>query len=367
MPAFISSYFRGNTLVMKKILVIEDNNDVRENISEILELAGYSVLQATNGKEGVEIAVKEHPDLIICDIMMPVLDGYGVLHLLAKNETTSGIPFIFLTAKTERADMRKGMEMGADDYLTKPFSDMELLSAIESRLKKTEKLKQDFSKDAEGLNEFLQSAKDFEDLKKLADRSDIVAVRKKGEIYREASSPRGVYYVNKGKVKTFRTSDLGKEIITGLYKEGDFFGYLALLQEEKYSDTAEAIEDTELSLITKEDFFDLIYRNAQVSKKFIRMLTDNVRDREEHLLKIAYNSVRKRIAEALLTITKKYGHDGEESFSMNIPREAIAGLSGTAIETTIRTLSDFKDEGLIGIKGSQITILQKSKLEKMKN
>src|SRR5450755_3998696 len=103
----------------KKILVIEDNQEVRENISEILELSEYLVVKVDNGKKGVEIALNEHFDLIICDIMMPFLDGYGVLHLLSKHIETRRIPFIFLTAKSEKADQRKGMEMGADDYLTK--------------------------------------------------------------------------------------------------------------------------------------------------------------------------------------------------------------------------------------------------------
>jgi DNA-binding response OmpR family regulator len=119
---------------MTKILLVEDNNEIRENTAEILELAGYHVATAANGKEGFEMAVKETPDLIVCDIMMPVLDGYGLLHLINKNETLKTIPFIFLTAKTERSDFRKGMEMGADDYLTKPFTDIELLNAVESRL-----------------------------------------------------------------------------------------------------------------------------------------------------------------------------------------------------------------------------------------
>lgn len=121
---------------MKTILLIEDNLEMRENTTEILELNGYKVIAAKNGKEGVEFAQKNKIDLIICDIMMPVLDGYGVLHLLNKNEETSSVPFIFLTAKSERTDFRKGMEMGADDYITKPFDDIELINAIESRFKK---------------------------------------------------------------------------------------------------------------------------------------------------------------------------------------------------------------------------------------
>ena len=117
---------------MKKILLIEDNLDVRENTEEILSLANYKVFTAANGKIGVELAHTEKPDLIICDIMMPELDGYGVLHILSKNEDTARIPFIFLTAKTEKSDIRKGMNLGADDYLTKPFDDTDLLNAIET-------------------------------------------------------------------------------------------------------------------------------------------------------------------------------------------------------------------------------------------
>ena len=124
--------------IMKKILLIEDNDHIRENTSEILEMSNYKVFSAENGKTGVELALREKPDLIICDIMMPVLDGYGVLHMVQKNTTTRNIPFIFLTAKTERSDLRKGMELGADDYITKPFSGTELLNAVEGRLKKAD-------------------------------------------------------------------------------------------------------------------------------------------------------------------------------------------------------------------------------------
>ena len=102
---------------MKRILLIEDNPEVSENTREIMELAGYEVVSAPNGKIGVELAQHENPDLIICDIMMPELDGYGVLHILSKKPETSTIPFIFLTAKTEKTDIRKGMNLGADDYL----------------------------------------------------------------------------------------------------------------------------------------------------------------------------------------------------------------------------------------------------------
>ncbi len=120
----------------EKILIIEDNNDIRESTAEILELSGYVVMQADNGIKGVELAFQSRPDLILCDIMMPELDGYGVLSFLGKNAATDSIPFIFLTAKAERTDFRKGIEMGAGDYLIKPFDEIELLQAIEARLEK---------------------------------------------------------------------------------------------------------------------------------------------------------------------------------------------------------------------------------------
>ena len=122
---------------MTTILVIEDNEDIRENVEEILTLSDYKVLTAANGKEGVEAATSKKPDLIICDIMMPGIDGYGVLHVLHKDPATQDIPFIFLTSKSERSDFRAAMEMGADDYITKPYTREELLSAIDTRLKRS--------------------------------------------------------------------------------------------------------------------------------------------------------------------------------------------------------------------------------------
>ena len=126
---------------MKKILIIEDNDDIRENLAEILELAGYDAYTAENGKKGVEKAEQTPPDLILCDVMMPVLDGYGVLSIVNKKPALADIPFIFLTAKSEKTDFRYGMNLGADDYITKPFETNELLKVIELRLAKSEKIK----------------------------------------------------------------------------------------------------------------------------------------------------------------------------------------------------------------------------------
>lgn len=121
---------------MKKILVIEDEKPVLTNIIEILESGGFSAIGAENGEIGVQLATQEIPDLIICDIMMPVLDGYGVLTKLRSQPLTEIIPFIFLTAKADKSDLRQGMNLGADDYIAKPFRRRELLEAVNTRLEK---------------------------------------------------------------------------------------------------------------------------------------------------------------------------------------------------------------------------------------
>ncbi|WP_289644989.1 response regulator transcription factor [Maribacter aestuarii] len=126
---------------MNKILLIEDNDDVRENIAEIISLANYNVLTAENGKIGIEKARTFVPDLVVCDIMMPEMDGYEVLRTFAADPKMATTPFIFLTAKIDKADMRMGMNLGADDYLTKPFEENDLLEAIACRLNKHDSLK----------------------------------------------------------------------------------------------------------------------------------------------------------------------------------------------------------------------------------
>jgi CRP-like cAMP-binding protein/CheY-like chemotaxis protein len=347
--------------------LIEDNPMMRENTAEILELANYSVLIAQNGKEGVQIAAQSRPDLIICDIMMPELDGYGVLHLLGKDEKTAHIPFIFLTARAEKQDYRKGMVMGADDYLTKPYDDIELLNAVETRLNKNDSIRRSFQRSAAGFDEFLAEASELGGLGNLAANKKVKSLKKRDTLYAEGSYPVSLYFLLKGKVKEYRCNDHGKEYITNLYKEGDFFGYLDLLQAEPYQQTAVCLEASEVAIIPKEDFLKLLQGSRNVAFKFIRMLSDNVKDQEEKLLHLAYNSVRKRVAQALVSLVNRYHDDKSKPFSMAISRDDIASMSATATETVIRVLSDFKGERLLEMKGSTITILEYDKLVRMRN
>lgn len=348
---------------MKKILVIDDNPDIRENTSEILELAGFKTFTAENGKKGVDAALKEKPDVIVCDIMMPDLDGYGVLHMLRKNEATQHIPFIFLTAKTERSDFRKGMEMGADDYITKPFEDIELLNAIEARLKKAAVLDTMYASSVQGVSQFIRDVKDTGLISQLAEQYEVLTLSKKQHLYQEGKRPRFLYYLMKGKIKGFKVHEDGKEYITDLFSEGDFMGYPALIEDKNYDDSAVVLEEAEVMQIPREDFLQMIYGDISIAAKFIRIITQNVKEKEERLMSLAYSSLRKRVAKALVDIHGKFNSTGENK-PIEISRDDIAHYVGTATESLIRTLSDFKGEKLIEIREGKINI---SNLEKLSN
>ncbi|WP_442590551.1 response regulator [Pedobacter sp. AW31-3R] len=347
------------------ILIIEDNDDIRESTAEILELANYEVFQADNGKTGVEIANTQLPDLILCDIMMPELDGYGVLYLLNKNPQTAATPFIFLTAKAERMDMRKGMEMGADDYLVKPFDDVELLNAIESRLNKKEKQEIFYSKSIDKLNSLVAGTQGVKELDRMMAARKERTIKKKQIIYYESDPVSGIYLVLRGKVKTVKLSEDGRELLTGIYGPDEYFGIPALLLNEPYSETAEALEDTVISQLPKEMLEELLNLYPDVARQFIHILSNNILDKEEQLLQLAYHSVRKRMADTLVRLCKQEKQDAQ--ITLRISRDNLASMAGMATETVSRILSDFKDEDIIERKGSQIVILNLSKLQLMKN
>jgi DNA-binding NarL/FixJ family response regulator len=133
---------------MKKILVIEDEPEMRRNITALLRYHGYELVAAENGRQGIATAHREKPDLILCDVMMPELDGHAVLQALQTETSLAQVPFIFLTAKGEKDDLRSGMNLGADDYLTKPVASADLLSAIQARLRRSElQAKREFKPD----------------------------------------------------------------------------------------------------------------------------------------------------------------------------------------------------------------------------
>lgn len=344
----------------KTILIIEDHDDIRESTAEILEMAGYDVFTAPEGKTGVELALKHIPDIILCDIMMPILDGYGVLYLLGKHSETASIPLIFITAKAERSDLRKAMEMGADDYITKPFDDMELLTAIESRLKKQ-------SKALETASQFLNPDEQESLFTQLIESGRTRSYKRKQLIYQEADSPVYLYQVIKGNVRNYLFHKDGRELTTVVLTEGDFFGYESILMKTKYTDNAETLEDTTLRLINREDFYLLLERNPGLNQRFIKLLSKNIRNKDEKMLGFAYHSVRKRIANALVSVAEKFKKSPEaDQCTIRISREDLASIAGTANETISRTLADFIEEGLLSKEGNSIIIRSITELKNVR-
>ena len=353
---------------MKKILLIEDDAVLRENTAELLELSNYIVSTAPNGKIGVQLAFEKIPDIVVCDIMMPELDGYGVLEALSRNNSTKYIPFIFLSAKTERKDVRKGMDLGADDYITKPYTEDELISAIESRLAKASILNDErnstandqLKEEEEDENEIrtLNDLKNFFD-----DNGTIFEYSKDAVIFKEGDNSNFIYLICKGFVKCHKFDEQGKELTTALYKEDDFFGYTSFTHNIPYQETATALKDTELVGIQKSDLVKILNENHKVTLALIELLTDNISGIKDQLLEMAYSSVHKKTASTILKFVEKMNQKPEEA--IKISRNDLASVAGIATETLIRTISSFKKQGLIEIEGRSIRILDIKKLQEI--
>ena len=343
---------------MKTILLIEDNEALRINTAEMLKLAGYTVQAAANGQLGVDLALAQPHDLVVCDIMMPVLDGYGVLERFRQTPRLAGVPFLFLTAKNTRSDQRHGMALGADDYLTKPFEEEELLSAISGRLNRFQHLKPDYDLQGDGLDEFMDDARAEGHLERLSHDRKVNVIRKKQSIYLAGDEPQRVYFVKTGRVKTVKTTDGGKELITGLYGPGEFFGYPPLLEHTPHTDSAVAVNESELVYILKDDFLLLLLHNPVVGQQFIRLLAGRVNEREQQLLAMAYNSIRRRVADALLQLHEQVGSDA----CIQLSRDDLAAVVGTATESVTRTLSEFNLDGLIELTSKNIRVLAPDRL-----
>jgi len=339
---------------MKTILLIEDDRVLRENTEELLELSGYQVITSSNGKLGIDAAIKNLPDLIICDIMMPEVDGYGVLKALSNNDITTHIPFIFLSAITEHKSIRKGMDLGADDYLTKPFEIEDLISAIESRMAKAQLLqiittkKKEAAKDSEEIGNLNQLKNYFDD------NGEIIQVTEGDTIYKEGARSTNVYLILKGVVKCHTMHHDGKELVTSLYHADDFLGFTSLLKNMVYQESATALENVEVAAISKEQLHQIVAENHTIPLELMTLLSDSLSDIKHQLLQMAYSSVRKKTAQTLLQFAEIMNKDTSEP--IRISRADLASVAGIATESLIRTLSGFKKEGLIEIEGRNIRI-----------
>lgn len=349
----------------KKVLLIEDDAILRENTAELLEFSNYEVIVASNGEIGVEKAKSENPDIIVCDIMMPVLDGYGVFEILSQVEDTKFIPFIFLSAKTERKDVRKGMELGADDYITKPFSEDELVNAIKSRLAKVSILNDTREKrQDESPQNNPDEIRTLNDLKNFFDDHGETFDYQHGDvIYEEGQNSNYIYLILKGVVKCYKFDEQGKELTTALHNEDALFGYTSFIQNIPYQETSTAIRNVKLVGISKDQLKEILDNNHKITLELIQLLTDDLSSVKDQLLQMAYSSVNKKTASTLLKFAEKL--NGKPGDSITISRNDLASVAGIATETLIRTMSTFRKEGLIEIEGRNIKILDIKKLQEI--
>lgn len=349
----------------EKILVIEDSLEVAANIADILRLDNFNVYVANNGMEGVKLALLHKPDLILCDIMMPELDGYGVFHVLSKHSSTSHTPFIFLSSKSEKSDIRKGMGLGADDYIVKPFEGSDLLDTVEIRLKRNRQLRTAFENEPQDLDDFFNKTKEISGFESFSGKRTIKKFEKKDFIYSDGQPSGALFYLMDGQVKTCKINNEGKEFIISVYSGGQYFGYVALLKNIPYNENAVALTDVTLEIIQKEDFHLLINTNRVVANQFMKILSNNVLEAENRLIELAYHSVRQRVASAILWLYEKEAAQNKKERIINMLRRDIAGIVGTALETLNRTISDFREEGLIDIFQGKVHIQDIKGLEKI--
>ncbi|MCF6181566.1 response regulator [Lutibacter sp.] len=348
---------------MKRILLIEDDTTLRETTAEILELENYEVVTAANGKKGVELAKLVQPNLIICDIMMPEMDGYKVLEILSSNKTTQRIPFIFMSAKTELSEVRKGMDLGADDYLTKPVSEELLISAIESRLAKAALLNENEYKkvDEDKDKNNYDHINSIEELKNYFCDFGTTKIFEKGAlIYREGQFCNDVYLIYKGNVKSFKIDEFGKELILNIYSDDDFFGFSIASDNMPNYEATMAMEKTEVVYISKATLVKILDANHILYLQILKFINENLTEIKEQLMEMAYGSIRRKTAKTIIKFANKMAYKPTDK--INISRRDLASVAGVATESLIRTLTNFKKEGILEIEGRNIRILNLDKL-----
>lgn len=346
-----------------KILLIVNDPEIRSSTCEILELASYQVIQATDGRNGIEQAITERPDIIVTEIAMPGLDGFGVLHLLQTKPWFGSILFIVICSVLDKKELRRAMEMGADDVIIKPFEGTDLLSCIETRLKKLQ-LRNNGKYTPDEVIATPETENEL--LSKLIKDRNVDRYNKKQIIVKEGERPTKVYYMLYGKARSFKTHPDGKDLVIDLYGPGDYIGFADLLSGSNYSETVETLDYTELAIIPRKDFEEVIQASTLASRKFIEKLVQRSSHLQNRLLWLAYHSLRQKVAAAILQLKEKYNASQNGVFEINLNRAAFASIAGTATESSIRTLGEFKAEHLIELEADgTIRVLNEKKLTEL--
>ena len=254
------------------------------------------------------------------------------------------------------------MDLGADDYLTKPFEEEDLINAIESRLAKVEllgRMAQEGSKNPAGSEDQIRTLNELKNF--FDDNGEPTSFMQGSSIYQEGTYSHKIYLILKGVVKCHTMDEDGKELITSLYRADDFLGFTSFIDNIPYQESATAIEDVELAGISKENLKQVLEKNHNISLELMELLTGNIKDIKQQLLQMAYSSVRKKTAQTLLQFAEIMNKKTEDP--IKISRNDLASVAGIATESLIRTLSGFKKEGLIDIEGRNIRIKELKALQ----
>jgi DNA-binding response OmpR family regulator len=343
---------------MKKILLIDDHQAFRDITASILEMAAYHVTTAADGKTGLELTAMIRPDLVLTDVSMPDVDGYSVLKVLNSNPETADIPVILLTSKNTREDIRKGMGMGADDYITKPFNQLDLLQSVETRLQKRRSIQSlsQFTKNDASEHE----SRDF--LSTLIDFRKTRRIEKKDKVYTEGDYANYVFFLESGKIKTVKADHYGKEFLTEIIEAGNFFGYLPMETDGEHKETALGMESSVVRVIPKSEFLQALSKDIRAAAFFNGLLSRRLMDKELRMLQLAYASVRERLSSAILRHQKNEGKP--ETGLQGITRDDLANMIGTTKESLVRTLADLRREGSIETVGRNILIRDEAMLKR---
>ena len=349
---------------MNKLLVITQNKLAGEQICKSTQFSEYETFLASNGMNGIELAKKEIPSIIICDISLPDIDGYCISNMINKNTLTKNIPVLLLNLPKQTLEEEKKNT----EVYTSALKDTEsFIAAMKMEIIPNGTENKDSHHNLNELLQLLNSAAPDKFAENIIKRYRTRCYNKRENIYFEEDSPNMVYLVKKGKIKTVKLGPEGKEFIVGIHEKGEFFGYIAVLEDSTYPDTAIAAEESELLLIPKDDFLLLINSDQLLGRLFIKLLANDISDIEERLMTLAFNSVRARVAGALLQLKKKHQQKKDSNTcTLHVSRDDLAGLIGTTTESLIRTLTDFKHENIVDTNIGEIKILDAKSLEKIR-
>lgn len=348
---------------MKRILIIENDIDLLSGYTEILNHNGFEVIAALYGDVGINEAITKTPDLILSNTSVPHIDGFGVLSVLSKNSATAHIPFIFVNPTAKLANLRKGMELGADDFVMHPFKNNELIKAVEMRFNKA-KLRLHHSEKFTDLRENLYPVENgIEHLDGILLQSNLRKLKKKQTLYCEGDYCQGIYFLKEGCIKTFKINSDGRQLITNIYNSNSFIGLGYLMIDGPLHENAEAIEYSTVYFIAKKTILDILKKDIRLNHYIIKLLSNDLAHKKSRLVELAYESVSKRLTKLIIRLNK-------ESLSLNkveVSRDELAGLAGIASETVSRMLGNFRQLGLIEREGNLISITDYEGLSKRSN